>query len=124
MLVDYRAGVDRHDEQRIHALPISVRLHGRRNGRSGQTESIFRTLREPGTAAPPLVDILAIDQSLDRLAAEDPDLVRLIEMRFFAGMTAEETPEVVGQSVHVVRHNLRYGLARLRQQMEPNLTNN
>jgi len=45
MLVDYRAGVDRHDEQRIHALPISLQLHGRRYGRSGQTESIFRTLR-------------------------------------------------------------------------------
>jgi RNA polymerase sigma factor (TIGR02999 family) len=77
---------------------------------------------EPGTAAPPLADILAIDQSLDRLASEDPALVQLIEMRFFAGMTAEETAEALGQSVHVVRHNLRYGLARLRQQIEPNLT--
>jgi RNA polymerase sigma factor (TIGR02999 family) len=79
--------------------------------------------REPGRPAPPMVDILAIDEGLDRLAGEDPDLVKLIEMRFFAGMTAEETAEVLGQSVHMVRHNLRYGLARLRQQMEPNLTN-
>ena len=41
MLVDYRAGVDRHDEQRIHTLPISLQLHGRRYGRSGPTDRFF-----------------------------------------------------------------------------------
>ena len=78
---------------------------------------------ELGTAAPPIADVLAIDESLDRLAAEDAALVKLIEMRFFAGMTAEETAEALGLSVNVVRHNLRYGLARLRQEMGPKLTN-
>ncbi len=60
-------------------------------------------------------DLLLIDEALDKLVSEDPLLVALIEMRFFAGMTAEETAEARGESVHVVRHDLRYAQARLRQ---------
>ena len=60
-------------------------------------------------------DLLELDQALDRLSAEDPRLVVLIEMRFFAGMTAEETAEARSESVNVVRHDLRYAQARLRR---------
>ena len=52
-------------------------------------------------------------------AAEDPHLVTLIEMRFFAGMTAEETADALNQSVHVVRHEIRYALAWLRRALDP-----
>jgi DNA-directed RNA polymerase specialized sigma24 family protein len=38
-------------------------------------------------------------------------------MRFFAGMTAEETAESLGESVHVVRRDLQYAQARLRRLM-------
>jgi len=65
----------------------------------------------------PGTDLLLIDAALDRLGADDPELVRLVEMRFFGGMTAEEIAEVRGQSVHAVRHNLRYAQAWLRQQL-------
>jgi RNA polymerase sigma factor (TIGR02999 family) len=60
-------------------------------------------------------DLLELDQALGRLVEEDPRLVTLIEMRFFAGMTAEETAEALSESVHVVRHDLRYAQARLRR---------
>ena len=63
-------------------------------------------------------DLLAIDEAMNRLAAEDPHLVTLIEMRFFAGMTAEETADALNQSVHVVRHEIRYALAWLRHALE------
>jgi hypothetical protein len=43
--------------------------------------------------------------------------VALIEMRFFAGMTAEETAAARAESVHVVRHDLRYAKARLHRIM-------
>jgi hypothetical protein len=36
-------------------------------------------------------------------------------MRYFAGMTAEETAEARSESVHVIRHDLRYAQARLRR---------
>jgi RNA polymerase sigma factor (TIGR02999 family) len=67
--------------------------------------------KDPGT------DLLLIESALDRLGAEDPALVRLVEMRYFAGMTAAEIAEAGGESVHVVRHNLRYAQARLRQDL-------
>lgn len=63
-------------------------------------------------------DLLELDQALERLVQEDPMLVKLIEMRYFAGMTAEETAEVLSESVHVVRHHLRYAQARLRRMLE------
>lgn len=72
----------------------------------------------PGAAGSPVVDLLAIDQALERLGREDPRMVQLIEMRFFAGMTAEETAEALGDSVHVVRHGIRYALATLRRDLD------
>ena len=65
--------------------------------------------------AAPVGNLLELDQALERLSAEDPRLVVLIEMRFFAGMTAEETAQVRSESVNVVRHDLRYAQARLRR---------
>lgn len=62
-------------------------------------------------------DVLDLDNALEQLGREDPRLVTLIEMRFFAGMTAEETAEVRNESVHAVRHDLSYAQARLRRIM-------
>ena len=60
-----------------------------------------------------------MDRALDALALEDPSLVQLIEMRYFGGMTAGETAEAFGQSVHVVRHDLRLAQAWLRRKLSP-----
>lgn len=64
-----------------------------------------------------LVDILALDDALSSLAAEDERTARLIEMRYFGGMTAEECAEEQGISVHIVRHELRFGHAWLQRRM-------
>jgi DNA-directed RNA polymerase specialized sigma24 family protein len=53
---------------------------------------------------------------MEALARERSSLAELIEMRYFGGMTAEETAEVVGRSVHVVRHELRLAHAWLRRE--------
>ena len=45
-------------------------------------------------------------------------LLTLVEMRFFGGMTAEETADAMGESVNVVRHDLRYAQAWLRRTLE------
>ena len=63
------------------------------------------------------VELLDLDSALEELAREDHSLARIIEMRYFGGMTAEETAEVLCQSVHVVRHDLRMGQAWLRRRM-------
>jgi len=62
-------------------------------------------------------DILDLDRALAALAEEDQSLARLIEMRYFGGMTAEETAEALGQSVHIVRHDLRLAQAWMRRKL-------
>jgi RNA polymerase sigma-70 factor, ECF subfamily len=70
---------------------------------------------EPGGTDP--AKLLDLDLALDALARERRSLAELIEMRYFGGMTAEETAEVVGRSVHVVRHELRLAHAWLRREL-------
>jgi RNA polymerase sigma factor (TIGR02999 family) len=49
------------------------------------------------------VDVLALDAALRDLERVDPDLGRLVELRFFAGMTLEQTAEVLGVSATTVK---------------------
>lgn len=60
-------------------------------------------------------ELLRLDAALTALGAEGEMLVRLVEMRYFGGMTAEESAEALGISVHVARHQLRYAQAWLRR---------
>jgi RNA polymerase sigma factor (TIGR02999 family) len=71
---------------------------------------------EAGAATEPM-NLLELDLAMDSLARERSSLAELIEMRYFGGMTAEETAEVVGRSVHVVRHELRLAHAWLRREL-------
>ena len=43
----------------------------------------------------PNIDVLALDEALTRLAALDPQQSRVVELRFFGGLTMEETAEVM-----------------------------
>ena len=63
------------------------------------------------------VELLDLDAALEALAGEDRSLAQLIEMRYFGGMTAEETAEALGQSVHIVRHDLRLAQAWLSRRL-------
>jgi RNA polymerase sigma factor (TIGR02999 family) len=107
---------------RAHFLGISARIMRQvlvdyARGRAAQKRGpgLQVEFQESLAQAAPVGDLLEVDQALDRLNAEDPRLVVLIEMRFFAGMTAEETAEARSESVNVVRHDLRYAQARLRR---------
>jgi RNA polymerase sigma factor (TIGR02999 family) len=61
--------------------------------------------------------VMALDDALRILAAEDGEKARLVEMRFFGGMTAEEIAESVSTPVHIVRRELRNAQMRLRQEI-------
>lgn len=63
------------------------------------------------------IKLLDLDLALDALARERSSLAELIEMRYFGGMTAQEIAEVVGRSVHIVRHELRLAHAWLRREL-------
>jgi RNA polymerase sigma factor (TIGR02999 family) len=62
--------------------------------------------------------VIALDDALKTLALEDAGKARLVELRFFGGMTAEEIAECVGTPVQVVRRELRAAQAWLRREIE------
>ena len=64
------------------------------------------------------VDILQLNRALESLAREDTDLANLIEMRYFGGMSAEETAAALDRSVHAVRHDLRLAHAWLLRSLQ------
>jgi len=59
--------------------------------------------------------MVRIDDALNELANRDPRKARLIEMRFFGGLTAEESATVLELPVHVVRRDLRVAQAWLQR---------
>jgi RNA polymerase sigma-70 factor (ECF subfamily) len=71
----------------------------------------------PDVGAPQDDVFLALDDALDRLAAESPLKGRLIELRFFAGLTAEESAEALSLPVHTVRRELRLAKAWLHNEL-------
>jgi RNA polymerase sigma factor (TIGR02999 family) len=65
-----------------------------------------------------VADVLAIDELLQRLAARDPDQVRIIELRFFAGLTVEETAGVLGRSPRTIKREWRLAKAWLYRELQ------
>jgi len=74
----------------------------------------------PGSDFAPERDriVISLDDALNALATEDDEKARLVELRFFGGMTAEEIAECVETPVHIVRRELRSAQAWLRREIE------
>jgi RNA polymerase sigma factor (TIGR02999 family) len=89
-----------------------ARRHGaRKRGGSWDRISFDETRRAwPG---PPDVEILALEEALEELAGLDPAKVRLVELRFFAGLSLEETAAVLGVSESTVTRDWRLARAWL-----------
>jgi len=66
--------------------------------------------------------ILDLDRALDALAREKESLAEVVEMQYFAGMTADEIAEAAGRSVHIVRHEIRLAQAWLRRALATDAT--
>ena len=62
-----------------------------------------------------VVDLMALDEALKALAATHPDEARIVEMRFFGGLSLDETACVLDVSTRTVERQWRYARARLYQ---------
>jgi len=62
-------------------------------------------------------EILAVDQALERLARMDPQQARLVELRYFAGLSAEETAGAMGLGLRTVEREWAAAKAWLRGQL-------
>jgi RNA polymerase sigma factor (TIGR02999 family) len=62
---------------------------------------------------PPADDVLALDEAIGRLEAEDPRLAEIVMLRYYSGLSVEETAAVVGVSVSTLTRDWRYARAWL-----------
>jgi len=63
-------------------------------------------------------EFTALDQALERLAAIDERKARMVELRYFTGLTVEETAEVTGLSVVSVYRDMAFATAFLSGQLK------
>jgi RNA polymerase sigma-70 factor (ECF subfamily) len=64
------------------------------------------------------IDLVALDEALERLAQFDPEQARLVELRFFGGLTVEETAEAMDISPATVKRHWAVARAWLARELE------
>jgi RNA polymerase sigma factor (TIGR02999 family) len=123
-LVDAR-GVPWQD--RAHFVGIAAHLmrrvlvdHARARGyrkRGGGLQKI--SLDKAMVVSPPQdVDLLALDRALDRLAAVDERKSRVVELRFFGGLSVKETAEALHVSLDTIKRDWRLAKLWLLREIE------
>jgi RNA polymerase sigma factor (TIGR02999 family) len=69
------------------------------------------------------VDLISLDEALDELQKWDPQKCRMVEMRYFAGLTNEQTAQVLGISVATVKREWTFSRSWLKRKMSEEKTN-
>ena len=69
-------------------------------------------------AAEPGIDVLALNDALDRLAALDPVQGRIVELRYFSGFTIAEVAATLGVSAGTVKREWSIAKAWLYRELE------
>ena len=113
-------------QNRAHFFGIAARLmrellvdHARARGRfkrGGDRQQISLTAAAE-IAQEEAVDLLALDEALATLAEVDPQRSRIVELRFFGGLTIEETAQVMGISTPTVERGWRLARAWLQTEL-------
>jgi RNA polymerase sigma-70 factor, ECF subfamily len=67
---------------------------------------------------PDVVDLVALDVALEKLAAVDVRRVRVVELRFFGGLTVEEAARVLQVSPDTVARDWRLARAWLKRELK------
>jgi RNA polymerase sigma factor (TIGR02999 family) len=94
-----------------------ARLAGKRGG--GLVVVPLEQAGDPEAVASPMADVLAVDEALTRLAALDGEQARLVELRFFAGLTVEEIAPLLRRSERTVKREWRLARAWLFRELQP-----
>ena len=111
---------------RVHFLAIAASMmrrvlmdHGRRQKakKRGGPRSRITLDEHLAPSVPREVDLLALDEALDALAALDELKARIVELRAFGGLEVEETAEVLGISTATVKRHWAFALAWLQQRL-------
>ena len=87
--------------------------------RGGAPHRVTLDDRNVSAEAPAGIDVLALDEALTRLAEFDAEQARIVELRYFGGLTVEETADVLGSSPATVKRHWAMARAWLKQAIEP-----
>jgi len=99
--------------QMMRRVLVDIARRRRANRRGGA-----RAVRVPlegidVAAVEPDADLVAIDEALERLAVEDPRKARVVELRFFGGLSMEETAQALGISLRTAHTDWAFARAWL-----------
>ena len=94
-----------------HARSQNAQKRGGRQGKVSLEEATEACMERPTI-------MIRLDDALNKLAREDERKARLIEMRFFGGLTAEESATVMAVPVNTVRRELRVAQAWLQRELD------
>jgi RNA polymerase sigma factor (TIGR02999 family) len=117
-------------QDRAHFFAMAARAmrrvlidHARSRGRQkrgGGWERIPLDRVASFSVGAPGTELLALHEALERLDAEHPDIARIVELKFFGGLTSKEIGEVIGRSDATVERHWKFGRAWLyRAMVEP-----
>ena len=114
-------------QDRVHFIAVSARIMRQILVDSGRRRRAAKRRSDPGDAlllqsgerAEDTVDVLALDQAMARLEALEPDQARIVELRYFGGLTIEETAAAMDISVATVNRYWRAARAWLFLQLNP-----
>lgn len=95
--------------------------HARARSAGKRGDGAVQVTLDDGLAASSstLVDVLAVDEALTRLAEFDPRQAKVLELHFFAGLTFEEIADQLGVSTRTVKSDCAMARAWLHQQLAP-----
>ena len=114
-------------QNRAHFFGIAAQMmrrilvdHARRKKAAKRDAATFRVELSAPEEGPADLDpeILSLDEALKGLEALDPRQARIVELRFFGGLTVEETAEVAGVGTATVKREWRTARAWLRRELD------
>ena len=85
--------------------------------RGGGNKVALERAGEVAVQQQPEVDLIALNEALEKLTELDPRQSRIVELRFFGGLTEEEIAEVLGVSPITVKRDWRIARAMLHDQL-------
>lgn len=88
-----------------------------REKRGGQFEDIPLEDAGPAAASLPSIDLIALDEALNKLAAFDERQAKIVELKYFGGMTLEETASILNISEVTVKRDWQIARAWLRNEL-------
>ena len=86
--------------------------------RGGSDQQRLSITSAEGLVQQPEVDLLALNEALEELSTLDPQQERIVELRFFGGLSIEETAEVLGIGHATVERDWKMARAWLRRKLE------